>query len=66
MKERLIHQMTPDELEERGVEAIIFLQSLKGITESHRKARLGWLLMSTKMQQQTLMAYNALKHTDTN
>ena len=47
--------------EERGIEAIIWLQALAGITESKAKALLGWRMMDKHAREHTLQTYHALK-----
>jgi len=45
---------------ENGIQAIIDLQALAGITESQEDAERGWNAMSEDEQEQTLMAYEML------
>jgi hypothetical protein len=50
--------MTKEETE--GVKAIVWLQSLAGITEPEEKALKGWQDMSEQERDQTLLAYITL------
>jgi len=46
--------------EKQGIEAIIYLQSLAGITETEEQARAGWRSMSDSEKQTTMFTYNLL------
>jgi hypothetical protein len=46
--------------EEKGIEAIIYLQSLAGIDESKEEARKGWASMNDSEKRHTLDVYNRL------
>lgn len=45
---------------ETGVKAIIYLQSLVGITETQQQAELGWDRMTNHEREQTMLAYAML------
>lgn len=47
--------------EERGIEAIIFLQSLAGIEESEEDARKGWRSLTDMQKRSTMQTYSMMK-----
>jgi hypothetical protein len=47
--------------EEEGVQAIIFLQSMAGITETEDGARAGWQRMDENSQIATMVAYKMIR-----
>ncbi len=46
--------------EKQGIEAIIKLQAMAGITETPKQAKKGWNKMSTGEKEQTELAYNSV------
>ena len=50
-----------DETEDKGIEAIIFLQSLVGIVESREQATVGWRAMRDWEKASTMRTYRLLK-----
>ncbi len=51
-----------EEEKEKGIQAIIYLQKLRGIEETHREAEIGWYKMEEFEKDQTMMAYGMMKH----
>ena len=49
-----------DDERERGIKAIIFLQSLAHITETRDNAEKGWASMSDSDRENTMAAFQAL------
>lgn len=53
--------MTPEVRQEKGIEAIIYLQSLYGITETREQAIKGWNGITLGEQDYTLALYHQMK-----
>jgi len=49
------------EEEKKGVRAIVYLQSLAGITETEEQAIIGWRLMTPGEQEQTLYVFKIIR-----
>lgn len=47
--------------EQKGIEAIIFLQSLAGIEESEEDARKGWRSLTDMQKRSTMQTYSMMK-----
>jgi hypothetical protein len=53
--------MNENDLEDIGVEAIIFLQKMAGIDETRESAAAHWTIMTQSQKEQTLEVYATFK-----
>ena len=58
---RISHLCVEDQYKARTIRAIVFLQHLIGVEETHEQAEAGWRGMSGWERQSTLDSYRRLK-----
>ena len=47
---------------EKGIQVLIYLESLRGKEKTHRAAEIEWYMMEELEKEQAMMAYGMMKH----